>query len=268
MPRASGANAAEPEVADPDTTASAGFGAAVSAGTLLGGRVAYVQPLRGHRSGLEPVLIAALVPARAGQRVIEGGTGAGAGLLCLTARVPGLGGIGVELDPSLASLARCNLAANGMGGITVRQADVTNRGTLEAGEYAHAFANPPWHRGTVSADAHRSLARQSRPGLLVEWAAALARAVRHRGTVTLALPASALAEAVSALREAGCGGVTVLPLWPRAGVAARLMLVQARRGSQAGSTIRPGLVLHDADGRFTRRAEDVLRGSADLLRDF
>ena len=70
----------------------------VTAGSLLGGRVPYCQPAQGHRSGIEPVLLAASIPARAGARVLEGGSGAGAGLLCLAARVPDISGLGLEVD--------------------------------------------------------------------------------------------------------------------------------------------------------------------------
>ncbi|HJS85951.1 MAG TPA: SAM-dependent methyltransferase, partial [Acetobacteraceae bacterium] len=59
----------------------------VTGGTLLGGRVRYAQPAEGFRSGIEPVLLAAAVPARPGECVLEGGSGAGAGLLCLAARI-------------------------------------------------------------------------------------------------------------------------------------------------------------------------------------
>ncbi|MCX7381847.1 MAG: SAM-dependent methyltransferase, partial [Alphaproteobacteria bacterium] len=64
---------------------------------LLGGRVVHSQPELGHRTGVEPVLLAAFVPARPGERVLEGGSGAGAGLLCLAARVA-VSGLGVEID--------------------------------------------------------------------------------------------------------------------------------------------------------------------------
>ncbi|HLB98700.1 MAG TPA: SAM-dependent methyltransferase, partial [Acetobacteraceae bacterium] len=56
-------------------------------GHLLGGRVRYAQPREGFRSGIEPVMLAAAVPARTGERVLEAGSGAGAALLCLAARV-------------------------------------------------------------------------------------------------------------------------------------------------------------------------------------
>ena len=62
-----------------------------SDGCLLDGRVRYAQPASGsdgYRTGIEPVLLAASIPAQAGQRVLEAGVGAGAGLICLAARVP------------------------------------------------------------------------------------------------------------------------------------------------------------------------------------
>ena len=52
----------------------------VTQGHLLGGRVRYAQPRSGFRSGIEPVLLAAAVPARPGERVLEAGSGAGAAL--------------------------------------------------------------------------------------------------------------------------------------------------------------------------------------------
>jgi tRNA1(Val) A37 N6-methylase TrmN6 len=56
------------------------------------------------------------------------------------------------------------------------------------------------------------------------------------------------------------GGITVFPLFPKAGEAASRIIVQARKGSRAGISLMPGLVLHEADGRYTEAAEAVLRG--------
>ncbi|MBF0393554.1 MAG: methyltransferase, partial [Alphaproteobacteria bacterium] len=56
--------------------------------TLLDGRVRLRQPTHGYRAAIDPVFLAAAVPAGAGQRVLDAGCGAGAALLCLCARVP------------------------------------------------------------------------------------------------------------------------------------------------------------------------------------
>ncbi|PJE33810.1 methyltransferase, partial [Pseudooceanicola lipolyticus] len=39
--------------------------------SFIGGRVWLWQPRRGYRAGVDPVLLAAAVPARPGQRVLE-----------------------------------------------------------------------------------------------------------------------------------------------------------------------------------------------------
>ena len=100
-------------------------GADLTEGTLLGGRLRHAQPRHGHRTGLEPVLLAASIPARPGQRVLEAGTGSGAALLCLAARIPGLQGLGLERDPAMADIARANIAANALPGLAVETADLT-----------------------------------------------------------------------------------------------------------------------------------------------
>jgi len=228
-------------------------------GSLLSGRVAHAQPAAGHRTGLEPVLLAAAVPARPGERVLEGGTGSGAALLCLAARVPGLRGVGVERDPAMAELARTNAAANGFDGLAVLTGDLTAL-RLE-GVFDHALANPPWHgAGTASPEAAKEAAKRGVPGLIAAWARHLAAPLRHRGTLSLIVAASALPAALAALAAAGCGSPAVLPLWPRAGRPAGLVLVQGIKGGRGPCRVLPGLVLHAEGGGFTPAAEAVLRG--------
>src|SRR5690242_14131068 len=106
---------------------------------LLGGRVRHAQPRRGFRSGIEPVLLAAAIPAKPGQRVLEGGCGAGAALLCLAARVATVRGVGIEQDPALVALARRNAADNERSGLTFIAGDVA--ADSDAGRFDHAFAN-------------------------------------------------------------------------------------------------------------------------------
>ena len=80
---------------------------------FLGGRLHLWQPKNGYRAGIDPVLLAAAVPAESGQSVLELGCGAGAAVLCLAARVPGLIMTGVELQPAYAKLAERNASENG-----------------------------------------------------------------------------------------------------------------------------------------------------------
>ena len=142
-------------------------------GHLLAGKVSYAQPRHGFRSSLEPVLLAAAIPARRGQRVLEGGSGAGATLLCLTARVGKILGLGIEQDPSAVAIARRNAAANDWPNLEFREADVT--ALVGLGLFDHACANPPYHTapGTVSPNETRRAAKEATAETIARWAAAL-----------------------------------------------------------------------------------------------
>ncbi len=239
-------------------------------GSLLGGRVRYAQYRQGFRSGIEPVLLAASVPARAGERVIEAGCGAGAGLLSLAGRKSALSGLGIERDPALAALARRNIAANGWTSrLEILAADITVPHPALAADRArfdHAFANPPWHAEASTPSPHPALraAKIAAPSLLGAWISGLAALIRQRGTLTLILPAAQIGQALPAMAANGLGSARILPLWPKAGRPARLILVQSVKGGRGGETILPGLLLHEEEGRFTAAAEAVLRDGAPL----
>lgn len=247
-----------------------------SDGTLLGGRVTYRQFRAGYRTGIEPVLMAAFVPAEPGDTILEAGCGAGAGLLCLNARLEKIQGVGLEFDPQTAMLAAENFRANKAASLIVLQTrvpempktlrDLTNSPN---GRFRHSMANPPWHRhdSPPSPDRRRSLALSQPPEGWQRWIATLARWTLPGGTITLALPAAATDEACVALREAGCGSIVLLPLWPKAGRAAKLVLVRATVGGRGAFMLAPGLILHQDNGVFTPHAESVLRRMACLTPD-
>ncbi len=235
-------------------------------GTLLGGRVKYRQPADGYRSGIEPVLLAAAVPAKAGDAVLECGTGAGAGMLCLAARVPGIRGHALDRDPSMLALADENFKINGFTNLAATLADVTT--WQPHAPFDHVFANPPWHdaAGTASPLPGRRAAKQAHAGLLDMWCAAMARALRARGTLTLILPAASLTQATAALTNVHFQEITLFPLWPRAGAPAKLIILQAIHSGRGPSRVLPGLALHQDQG-FTAEADSILRHGAGLHRE-
>ena len=230
-----------------------------TSGHLLGGRVHYAQPRLGFRSGIEPVLLAASVPVLPGERVLEGGAGAGAALLCLAARLPGLHGVGIERDAALVALAEQNAAANHWPGLCFQTGDMASAPDL--GMFDHAFANPPYHsaRGTPSPDPSRQEAKRGTEDLLAIWAAALGRRLRPGGTLTFILPAALLPRATVAFAAAHCQPVAMLPLWPKFGTAAKLVLLRGIKGSKSPFRVLPGLVLHNVASGFTPQAEAILR---------
>ena len=236
-------------------------------GHLLGGRVVYRQPASGFRSGLEPVLLAASIPARPGESVLAAGTGAGAALLCLSARVAGVTGTGVEIDPAMAELARTNVRDNGLTGLDILAAPIEI--AVLPCLFDHAMANPPYHtqNGSTSPSAERDTAKRGSELLVRAWIDALSRGLRHRGSLTLIVPAGIVPLCVSAMLDCQCPCTVLFPLWPKAGRPAKLVLLRGVKGARGPMRLWPGLVLHESDGSFTAAAQAVLREGAALPLD-
>ena len=223
--------------------------------TFLNGRVRIAQPESGFRSGLDAVMLAAAVPAQAGQTALELGAGAGTASLCLLARVPGLALTGVEIDKSLTALAGDNAAANGLQA-DFACADIFALPTELKRAFDQVFCNPPFHgEGQVSPNEMRATALMDQ-GRLEDWLRIGLQRTISGGFFTAILRADRLNQALAALPEKG---VAVFPLWPKAGEAAKRVIVQARKGSNAPFALLPGLVLHQVNGAWTPEADDVLR---------
>lgn len=229
---------------------------------FLGGQLHICQPQRGFRAGMDSVMLAAAVPARAGETVLELGAGVGTVSLCLAARVGNVRITGVEIDPALVAQAGENARANAVTGVDFVAADVFALPEDLRTGFDQVFCNPPFYgpEGQVSPDPGRARARHD-DGRLADWLKTGVKRTRSGGYFTAILPAERLGEALAVLPG---GGVTVFALWPRAGVAAKRVILQVRIGAKSPLTLQAGLVLHTADGHFTAEAEGILRHGAGL----
>ena len=223
--------------------------------TFLDGRVKVWQPEFGLRSGLDAVMLAAAVPAKSGQSAFELGAGVGTASLCLLARVPELTVTGIEIDPELAAVAQINATENSVEARFVT-GDIFDLPAELKRDFDHVFCNPPFHfESQASPDLVRATALMDL-GRLEDWLKTGLQRTVSGGWFTAILRADRLNQALAALPEKG---VRVLPLWPKAGEAAKRVIVQARKGSNAPFTLLSGLVLHQANGAWTPEADDVLR---------
>lgn len=235
---------------------------------LLGGRLRLLQPAAGYRVAIDPVLLAAAVPAKAGDHVLDAGAGTGAAALCLVRRVEACRVTGIEIDVPTAELGARNALGNDLStAVEIVTGDLLSppaptRTTL----FDHVMTNPPFveaGRGTrpPSADRARSHVASVEIG---DWLTACLRRLRSRGTLTLIHRADRLAAILSAL-DGPAGDIVVCPLWPKASAPeASRVLVRARKGAGGCFRLARGLVLHEEDGSFTRAADMVLREGAAL----
>ncbi len=234
---------------------------------FLGGRLKILQPRTGYRAGIDPVLLAASVPARPGDSVLDLGCGVGVAGLCVARRVAGIALAGLERQPAYAALARENGAANALP-FDVVEGDLADMPrALKDRQFHHVLANPPYFdraASTAATDPGREAAMgEATP--LADWVAAAARRTRPRGTVTFIQRADRLPELLAhAARH--LGSLECLPLIPRPGRAARLVLLRGRRGGRAAFRLHDGWCLHNGQAHLVD-GENYTSATACILRD-
>jgi tRNA1(Val) A37 N6-methylase TrmN6 len=237
---------------------------------VLGGRLRLLQPRSGHRFGHDAILLAAAVPAIAGERAVELGSGVGAAGLALATRIAELSVSLVEIDARLADLARDNAQRNGLAArVTTHCLDATASAAafedagLAAASFEHVLSNPPFNdpaRHHASPDpARRSAHLGWDPST---WVASAVRLLRPQGALTLIYRADGLAAVLDAL-AGDFGSIGIIPVFPKPNAAAIRVVVRAIKGSRGALTLSPGLLLNE-QGRPSPTAEAILREGAAL----
>lgn len=233
---------------------------------FLGGKLHLWQPRQGYRAGVDPVLLAASVPARAGQSVLDLGCGVGAAALCLGARIPGLRLIGVERQPVYAALA----ARNGLDAV---QADLTDLlAPLRDQSFDHVLANPPYFDRRAG---HRAddPGREGALGIdtpLADWVDAAARRLRHKGYLHMIHRVERVPDILAAA-DNRLGSPELWPLCPRTGKAAELVIFRARKNGRADFRLHAPVILHTGTAHvedresYTPEIQAVLRDGAALF---
>jgi tRNA1(Val) A37 N6-methylase TrmN6 len=178
----------------------------------------------------------------------------------------------VELDPSLAALARDNAALNDIAArVVVLDVTSTTQAFTESGLPADSvdvvLMNPPFNdaaRHRASPDAARALAHAAGPAMLDGWIHAARRVLKSGGALTLVWRADGIAEVLAGLGR-GFGSLEILPVHGEAAKPAIRVLVRAVKGAKAPVRIYPGLMLNDESTVPNRVAAEILAGKGVLL---
>lgn len=239
----------------------------VSEDTILNGRVTLLQPTRGFRAAIDPVLLAASVPARNGDRILDVGTGSGAAALALLARTPWIWVTGIDIQADLVHLARLSARRNDAGErAQFNVVDIADAAAFQSAPYDHVMSNPPFldqHSGQRPKDPARARATLESTADLATWIKYMAANVIDGGTLSVVHRYDRVDEILQHIAALRCGDVKILDLVSMDdGRPVKRVIVQATAGRPHADMQRFRMVLHTADGEFTDAASAILRDLA------
>lgn len=222
-------------------------------------RVRLWQRRDGYRFGLDPVLLAQFVAPTADARVLDVGTGAGPVALLLNYLYGCRRIAAVEVQPSLAQLARANFDRHQV------PVDLFEGNFLEYApdeRFALILSNPPYRRCNqgVHARGERDLARHEQDMSLDAMVRHAASLLQRRGRLALVMLAERLMETLAAMRRVNLEPKRLRFVHASAQHSARIFLVEAQRGARPGLEVEsPLMVYADSQRRvYTRECAELL----------
>jgi tRNA1Val (adenine37-N6)-methyltransferase len=234
----------------------------VTVDTLLRGRVTVLQPARGFRSSLDPVLLAGFLAPPYGT-FLDIGCGTGALSFLLLAADATASGVGIEIQPRLATLAAAGRRHNGWDArLVIHEGDAREVArSWRAARFDLVVSNPPFRvvgAGRLPPDPERAVAVSELSLSLADWLDVAARAVCPGGRVAAIFPADRFAELARAMHDRDLALVRVRAVQPFADRPASRVLVEAQRDGNRPLVFEPPLILHAEGERYTAEVRRML----------
>jgi tRNA1Val (adenine37-N6)-methyltransferase len=232
--------------------------------TLFDGRLKIRQKKEGYRFSIDALLLSHFAEPRPKDRVIDLGTGCGVIPLILIFRRKAEAVIGVEVQPSLADLARQNVSLNRFSSkIEIWEKNFKelvkerDRGTFDL-----VLSNPPYRKvgsGRVNPLEEKALARHEILATLEDVLRTGHHLLKNKGRLCLIYPATRTADVFQLLRHFHLEPKKVQFVYSRPEDESSLVLVEAlKEGRTQVKVLRP-FILYEPGGQYTPQAEDLFR---------
>ncbi len=233
----------------------------VTSDTFFGGRIRIKQHRNGYRFSIDAVLLAAHAGLRAGETVLDLGTGCGVIPLLLACRIPDAVIYGIEIQEELAEMAKSNVRDSGMEDrIHILQGDMKDlRNGMISGQADLVVSNPPYRRigsGRMNPHAQRAVARHEIRACLADVTETARRMLDVSGRFVTIYPAERLAELLAQMQRSGIEPKYLRAVYSGWNTGAKLVIAEGVKGGRPGMKISSPLVIYKEDGSYT---EEVSR---------
>ena len=234
----------------------------LTADTFFNGKLHVAQGASGYRFSIDAILLASHTDVRAGERLLDLGTGCGIIPLILAYRHPDIRVYGIEIQNDLADLAVANVNENSMQDrITLICRDMRElKPDLIAGPVDVIVCNPPYRKpnsGRLNPDPQRAVARHEIKASLIDVLGTVRCMLRTAGRFVAVYTAERSAELLSQMRLEGIEPKFIRTIHSQIDAAAKLIMVVGIKGARSGTKIGPPLIIYDADGQYSAEIQKM-----------
>ncbi len=228
--------------------------------TFFDGRIRVRQNRAGYRFSIDAVLLAYHTGPRAGDKILDLGTGCGIIPLIMAYRRPEISIYAVEVQTALAELAVSNVRENKLQDrVTVFCTDMKLlTPDMTAGAVDLVVCNPPYRRpgsGRINPDEQRAVARHEIKTNLGDVVLTARRMLRTSGRFVMIYTAERMTDILYQMRVDCIEPKFIRMIHSNRDTEARLVLVEGVKGGRPGLKIAPPLIVYDEKGDYTDEVE-------------
>lgn len=231
----------------------------------LRGGLRIIQQRKGYRFSIDALLLADFVTLGKGSRVVDLGTGSGIVSMVLASRYESATIDGVEIQETLADMARRSVAINRLNDrITIHRGDAKRISTLfQPNSFDVSVFNPPYRKlnsGKINPDRERAVARHEIKGSLDEFLGASRYLLKDGGVVFSIYPASRGVDLIARMRRHRLEPKRLRMVYSDASSEAEFMLVQGTKNGGEELEVCQPLYIYERQGVYSVEMEGIFDG--------
>ena len=228
---------------------------------LLDKKIRILQPIDGYRASSDAVLLSSLIDnIKPDESILDVGSGTGGISLCLAHRFRYNTIIGLELQADLAKLSNLSAQQNGFSNIKYYNCDIKEKNIpVNPCSFNHVISNPPYSLNDMPSPNKSKALAHNHSGLNLEsWIHFCLKMLKPFGYIYLINRAEAITETLSTLSKKA-GNIQIIPLYSKEHQMAKRVMIIAQKDSKTPTKILPPLYTHQQDGKYTEKAQKILR---------
>lgn len=212
--------------------------------------------------GMDAVLLSGFAKAKAGDRVLDLGTGTGIIPILMEAKTEASHFIGLEIQEESADMARRSVAINGLSDkIEIVTGDIKEAGQLfSSASFDVITSNPPYmidEHGLHNPDAPKAVARHEILCTLKDVVSQTAKLLKPGGHFFLVHRPFRLAEIMTTLSEYKLEPKRMQLVYPFVNKEPNMVLLEAVRGGRPRMTVEKPLIIYQEPGVYMPEIYDI-----------